>query len=156
MLLRDSLKVQPGDHRSSHLGCPDTHLHVQTAQQGEEQQDLEQGILVGKGREMAQLCFDLSRPCRPGGENRPKNPGARSFTPSRRVPIQPSPTQSSLGRTMVFAALEWGCFRGKSCLDLLVVTMRTAHPTPRSKTLGCSLHPAEKPRQELVSHGNMK
>lgn len=108
------------------------------------------------GRETTQLCFDLSSLCRPRGENRPKNPGIRSFTPSRRVPVQSSSTQSGLGKTVLLEALEWGCFGDKSCVDLLAVTIRTTHPVSPSKTSAHSFHPAEKTRQESVSHRNME
>lgn len=84
---------------------------------------------------MAQLCRDLCSLCRPRqGNNRPKNPGCRSFTPSKESLCNLLPHKVVLdGQDK---PPEWGCFRDKSCWELLAVTTRTTHPMSPSKTPG--------------------
>jgi len=118
-----------------------THLHVQTAQQGEEQQDLEQDILAGEGKRhsSALICLVSTEP-------------EEETDPKFQVLDHSPPAEESLYSLLPCRAvleaqcyLEWGCFRDKSCLDLLAI--RTTHPMTPSKTSRHSFHPAEKVRR---------
>lgn len=54
---------------------------------------------------------------------------------------------------MLLEALEWGCFRDKTCLEKAPAGLFAPHPPV--KYWG-TLHPAEKLQQELASHRNTK